>query len=323
MAISLKNPSGILVARQFESFEEFSSLAVGWDADFRQLDAEQFKSDMFQAQIESILVTGAHFGCHSHQRGSTPSGMRAFAIPDADCSEMTWQGHVVEADVLLSFPLNSEIDVHSRPGFGIATFSIPETLLSEFFVRNGGCALENYLGTSEKVIRAPELLLKKIRCLYRQLQNSDGSYRSLDYWRVRNLEIQEQILGCLFNILVSTEPVTPPTSQRNRHKLNHLLELIHFSAEGNLRISELCAAAQVPERTAQYIFKRELGMTPKAYLTGQRMYVAHRDLWQADPSIANVSDIANRLGFWHMGQFAADYRRVFGELPSTTLNRAA
>ena len=35
-----------------------------------------------------------------------------------------------------------------------------------------------------------------------------------------------------------------------------------------------------------------------------------------------VADVANEWGFWHMGGFAADYRKLFGELPSTTLNRA-
>jgi hypothetical protein len=34
-----------------------------------------------------------------------------------------------------------------------------------------------------------------------------------------------------------------------------------------------------------------------------------------------VSDVANSWGFWHMGQFAADYRAMFGELSSSTLNR--
>jgi len=29
--------------------------------------------------------------------------------------------------------------------------------------------------------------------------------------------------------------------------------------------------------------------------------------------------VANAWGFWHMGQFARDYRRLFGELPSDTL----
>ena len=32
-----------------------------------------------------------------------------------------------------------------------------------------------------------------------------------------------------------------------------------------------------------------------------------------------VSDVVNDWGFWHMGQFAADYRKLFGELPSETL----
>jgi len=45
-----------------------------------------------------------------------------------------------------------------------------------------------------------------------------------------------------------------------------------------------------------------------------------RDLQRADPS-EKIADVANRWGFWHMGQFAADYRRQFGELPSETLKR--
>ena len=39
-------------------------------------------------------------------------------------------------------------------------------------------------------------------------------------------------------------------------------------------------------------------------------------------STYSVADAANEWGFWHMGQFAKDYRRMFGELPSETLNGA-
>jgi len=31
--------------------------------------------------------------------------------------------------------------------------------------------------------------------------------------------------------------------------------------------------------------------------------------------------MANRHGFWHMGQFAKDYKNLFGELPSQTLSK--
>ena len=32
-----------------------------------------------------------------------------------------------------------------------------------------------------------------------------------------------------------------------------------------------------------------------------------------------VAEVAGRWGFWHMGQMAADYRKLFDELPSQTL----
>ena len=34
-----------------------------------------------------------------------------------------------------------------------------------------------------------------------------------------------------------------------------------------------------------------------------------------------ISDIANKWGFWHMGQFAHDYHKLFNEKPSQTNGR--
>ena len=35
-----------------------------------------------------------------------------------------------------------------------------------------------------------------------------------------------------------------------------------------------------------------------------------------------VKSVALTHGFWHLGQFAHDYRATFGEMPSETLARA-
>jgi AraC family ethanolamine operon transcriptional activator len=42
------------------------------------------------------------------------------------------------------------------------------------------------------------------------------------------------------------------------------------------------------------------------------------ELRRSGPPV-KVHHVANRWGFWHMGQFARDYQRQFGELPSETL----
>ena len=42
---------------------------------------------------------------------------------------------------------------------------------------------------------------------------------------------------------------------------------------------------------------------------------------ETDPA-ATVTTVAMRFGFVHLGRFAAEYRRMFGEIPSET-RRAA
>ena len=51
------------------------------------------------------------------------------------------------------------------------------------------------------------------------------------------------------------------------------------------------------------------------------LFNVRRELWESDPLTTKVNDVASLWGFWHMGQFAADYRKLFNELPSETLKK--
>ena len=86
-------------------------------------------------------------------------------------------------------------------------------------------------------------------------------------------------------------------------------------------MQDLCRATVPSGRTLRRAFTEELGMGPKPYLQALRLNGAYRDLRRGDPRETQVNDVANSWGFWHMGQFAADYRRLFAELPARTLGR--
>jgi len=51
------------------------------------------------------------------------------------------------------------------------------------------------------------------------------------------------------------------------------------------------------------------------------MSLVYRVLRRGDSDAASVSKVARRYGFRQLGRFAADYRALFGELPSATLRR--
>ena len=84
---------------------------------------------------------------------------------------------------------------------------------------------------------------------------------------------------------------------------------------------DLSNATGVTTRALQILFKKEFGMTPKQYMLRKRLLEVRRQLLNRRSPALLITDVANAAGFWHMGQFAADYRKMFGELPTETLNR--
>ena len=58
-----------------------------------------------------------------------------------------------------------------------------------------------------------------------------------------------------------------------------------------------------------------------SFLKQRRFEAANRALLAADSAETRVTDVALRYGFFQMGRFAVEYRRIFQESPSQTLRR--
>lgn len=328
MDINTKNHSAILANQNFDSFEQLSYLIKQWDSDFRQLSNEKFKSKILQVVTGSILISDVYFGCHVEVKGSTPPGMRTFSVQGEDSPEQLWFGHIVNKDDLLIFPTNGEVEAFTRTRFDVATISIPNDLLAEFFYRNGVDNISKIFGPEEIIKKTSKLNMNKLRYLIKQLKQTiyvSQTRHSADFSAL-NSGLEYQILQLIFNIMIEdffqkNKLLNHQFCKSNPQKLRMLIDYIHTNDCEQLRMEQLVHVAQVSERTLQYLFKQELGMSPKAYLKGQKLYKVHKILWNSKQPDTEIRDIANQFGFWHMGQFAADYRKVFGELPSATLKR--
>ena len=114
---------------------------------------------------------------------------------------------------------------------------------------------------------------------------------------------------------------------------NHQVQDIRFSGQG----CAICmaSASMMSEAVKGHGVDAALQLQQhfRAVLTGQSepdaaylgklisLNGVRSQLKNADSPYASVQDAAAAYGFWHMSQFAVDYRQLFGERPSETIKR--
>ncbi|MFB9269186.1 helix-turn-helix domain-containing protein [Bradyrhizobium erythrophlei] len=107
--------------------------------------------------------------------------------------------------------------------------------------------------------------------------------------------------------------------------VDRIREYVFERVEDPPRIAELCRHVGVSRRTLQDCFQDALGLTPLQYLRMLRLNAVRRELGAlaATGQPVSIGDVAARWGFWHWSRFAENYRQLFGELPSRTVQRVA
>jgi AraC-like DNA-binding protein len=98
------------------------------------------------------------------------------------------------------------------------------------------------------------------------------------------------------------------------------IEYMHANLEAPLTIERIAATAGVAGQTLFKHFRDTCGISPMRYVRNLRFERARQELLKAGAG-SQISEIALRWGFAHLGRFAVEYRQRFGESPSETLGR--
>ena len=113
-----------------------------------------------------------------------------------------------------------------------------------------------------------------------------------------------------------------PTSKTCRDLVYQAQAVALAELGSPLNISDLCEVLAVSERTLRKAFHNIHGLPPCRHLRMQRLSQARRALLSADVSFTTVTEVATLFGFVKLGRFSVEYRKLFGESPSQTLQRA-
>ncbi|HYZ62701.1 MAG TPA: helix-turn-helix domain-containing protein [Acetobacteraceae bacterium] len=121
----------------------------------------------------------------------------------------------------------------------------------------------------------------------------------------------------------SEEAKADRTRATRRHRLVRLTdEYLCANPIRAVYTDDLCQALGVSASALHKAFQDVFGISPHRYLKLRRMSLVRAALLSPSGPWRSVKAAALSYGFWHLGQFAQDYRESYGELPSATLARS-
>jgi len=305
-----------------DSLDEFEEATSGWDFDWRQLDRGPLNASVLQVATQSVLASRFSLSRKFHQRGASPQGMQTFGIVSEHSSPVEWRGVEGTTNQIQIFPRADEYECVSHAEFRADGVSIAEDrirLIAEILglpdplerFPAGPCFVESNPHRME-ILRGNVARLHEAAATHADSVLSETACSELEF------DVQSALVSALATSL-ETESRQPYPTLRSR-ALRLALDYIEEHADDAPTVMEICRAAGASYRTLNYAFLDRFGVTPKRYLQAVRLNGVRKILRTIRPH-GTIIDIANHWGFWHMGQFAADYRRQFGELPSQTARR--
>lgn len=110
-----------------------------------------------------------------------------------------------------------------------------------------------------------------------------------------------------------------PFTQRRFAAVRACERYMRENLDRSLTILDLSRICGMRARSLINAFEAVTGLSPMDYLKRLRLTEVRRSLLRADHSRTRIINVATDWGFWHMGHFARDYRAMFGESPSRTL----
>lgn len=142
------------------------------------------------------------------------------------------------------------------------------------------------------------------------------------YLQAKALEIMSlQLAPLLVGGAAQTESpaISPQLKAQTIAKLHHAQEMIRSNLDNPPTSTELSQQLDLSDRTLRRGFRSLFGMTMVGYLTEQRLQQAELLLRNTDRTVA---DIANYVGYAHLGYFAQAFRRKYGVKPSDCRSRS-
>jgi AraC family ethanolamine operon transcriptional activator len=315
-------PLRVQTTLAYDADEQARSLH-GWSQVYDQLTAGRFVGKLTGLHMEDMHVFCESTSQTLRQTCEVQSDAYWFGIPARNSDTARIDANVLGDDAIALRPGGVEFELFTPAGFDIYGVVVKGELLRRHAASVEHCELVEPLSQADVISIEPEDKARLCASIEQILQ-SDGVATVATATHAR-LNLQASVVASLFDLCTSAtaEPVAVPLRPRRQWVVSEARDYVLANRDRPVGVPELCERLHVSRRTLQYCFQDVLGIAPAAYLRAIRLNGARRDLCDVARGVRSVQEIAVAWGFWHLSQFATDYRKLFGVRPSETLKAAS
>ncbi|NPT55491.1 helix-turn-helix domain-containing protein [Paraburkholderia elongata] len=294
----------------------------GWNQTYDQLTAGRFVGGLTELCLDHMQVFVETTSHTLRQTCEVQEDAYWFGIPTCPEGSGRIDAQVIAGDALAFRPGGIEFELLTSAGYEIFGVVVKGDVLRRYAAEVERVGLVDRLPNTE-VVSIGTARKERLCASLRQLLD-DGAANGAPLSSFARNNLQASVLASLFDVgaLPAGEQVEMPTRGRRQSIVSEAREYVLANRDRAINVPELCERLYVSRRTLQYCFQDVLGMAPATYLRAIRLNGARRDLCNASHASRSVQDVAAAWGFWHLSQFATDYRKLFGMRPSDTLKAA-
>lgn len=295
------------LSKSFNDFDRYADFTKQAYLEHSQLSIGKFKGELVQHIHGAVIMSCHRMNQTILQRGIGLKGYTTFLIPGNMDQEFIWRNRILKGNVIGILKSEMEHDCLLKPNFFGTPVSIQNTYLSDISEKLGF----PYLILSIKEKESIEIPAESARMLHRMIINCCMSSD------LNSQTVIIEVLKVLFHAISLSDSRKYEFREQSSTKVfNKAQEVIENNLQNPLSVLDLSLKVGVSERNLRYIFQHQSGISPKRYIQNFKLNLVRKMI--QDRKNEKIIVLARDQGFWHSGQFALDYKRLFGELPSQT-----
>lgn len=300
-----------IIKANFNDFDVFNEAVSDWELDFRLLSKNDFSAYLELFSSETFILGRAKLCGKIEQSGLTPKGFRSIVIPVDYNSEYIWLNKKVSGKDLLIFPRAGVLDAISFNDFDVYVISIEEKMLFLILENLGYINCKKIFNGDEQELFLSKTFSKSFHHVADKFLNT----------RIAKQEKHTILINNIIHFLLRyiedcNQSIISIPQKKKDVALRKAIDIINNENEDLFSIQQLCGLTGVSERTLQYAFRDKYKVSPGEYIKAVRLNDVKRELFLSKGQNINISTFAGKYHFWHMGQFAKDFKTQFGILPS-------